>query len=130
MSETSAPSVPVSSIAVGQVWTFRGAPGPVTRLVIGAIQDFHSRDAVSVAFTGVPNPADAQGGLIEIPHMPFEASALAADLLELEETGAAAPAGFSEARQSWIREAGGLLSMAPARALAHAVRIAISRARA
>jgi hypothetical protein len=70
----------------GQVWTFRGAPLPQSRVVVGKIDEFagHYDLVFSVSIINVPIPNTATGeiGIADISHAPVSKSVLDASLLE------------------------------------------------
>jgi hypothetical protein len=87
----------------GQVWTFRGAPLPESRVVIGTIDRGKHHDWVfSVSIIKVPFPDLAIGGtrIADMAHVPVTRAVLDSSLLE--NVGAGEPAdAFAEGYASW-----------------------------
>ena len=88
----------------GQVWTFRGAPLPESRVVVAKIDQYAGRDDLvfSVSIIKVPIPNTATGGIriADISHAPVSKSVLDASLLE--QVGTGEPSGsFAEGYHQW-----------------------------
>jgi hypothetical protein len=88
----------------GQVWTFRGAPLPQSRVVVGKIDQYadHHDLVFSVSIIKVPIPNTGAGGIriADISHAPVSKSVLDASLLE--QVGAGEPSGsFGEGYDQW-----------------------------
>jgi hypothetical protein len=88
----------------GQVWTFRGAPLPQSRVVVGKIDQYagHHDLVFSVSIIKVPIPNTVAGGIriADISHAPVSKSVLDASLLE--EVGSGEPSGsFGEGYHQW-----------------------------
>src|SRR5690349_6023482 len=75
--------------APGQVWSIKAASPTTTKVVIGRVEPWNGRVAISISLIDVPMPAGAlgPGGLTTIHHMPFEQSALSASVDRLLATG-------------------------------------------
>jgi len=87
----------------GQVWTFRGAPLPESRVVIGTIDRGKHHDWVfSVSIIKVPLPDLAAGGtrITDIAHVPVTKTVLDYSLLQNVGTGEP-PDSFAEGYASW-----------------------------
>jgi|ERR1700730_18483528 hypothetical protein len=88
----------------GQVWTFRGAPLPQSRVVVGKIDQYagHHDLVFSVSIIKIPIPNTGAGGIsiADISHAPVSKSVLDASLLE--QVGAGEPSGsFGEGYDQW-----------------------------
>ena len=88
----------------GQVWTFRGAPLPQSRVVVGKIDQYagHHDLVFSVSIIKVPIPNTGAGGIriADISHASVSKSVLDASLLE--QVGAGEPSGsFGEGYDQW-----------------------------
>jgi hypothetical protein len=88
----------------GQVWTFRGAPLPQSRVVVGKIDqhaDHHDLVfSVSILNVPIPNTATGEVRIADISHAPVCKSVLDASLLE--QVGAGEPSReFTEGYRQW-----------------------------
>jgi hypothetical protein len=92
------------SIAVGQVWSVRDAPGPDTRVVIGKIEDFGVVRAVHAAVLEIPEYELLRSdttATIDLIHVPFEAAAFRRSLDAQIGDFEAPPDGFAESYAEW-----------------------------
>lgn len=97
-----------AAFAPGQIWTYRGAQLPTSRVVIGridAVEQAESQPIVSITVTDVLLP-DPENGTMQprmIQHSPLAADALRGSLLDLEGSGPV-PEEFEDGYRVW-REA-------------------------
>jgi len=91
----------------GQVWTYRGALVPSSRMIVGAIDkpdNAVDTEIVSISITDAPIDPKTGGEKTQtVPHLPVAADALEKSVLELQGT-AQIPDGFDEGYRIW-REA-------------------------
>jgi hypothetical protein len=89
-------------LAEGQAWSFKGAPAPNARAIIGAIERAEAGDVVHLALVDLPSPRElaTEREVIAITHMPFDRASVEASLDRLlgEE---APPESFAQGRARW-----------------------------
>jgi hypothetical protein len=89
-------------LAEGQAWSFKGAPAPNARAIIGAIERAEAGDVVHIALVDLPSPRElmTERDVIAITHMPFDRRAVEASIDRLlgEESP---PESFAQGRARW-----------------------------
>jgi hypothetical protein len=89
-------------LAEGQAWSFKGAPAPNARAIIGAIERAEAGDVVHIALVDLPCPKELarERDVIAIAHMPFDRASVEASVEHLlgEE---APPESFAQGRARW-----------------------------
>ncbi len=97
MRETARPS-----LAEGQAWSFKGAPAPNARAIIGAIERIEAGEVIHLALVDLPSPKELarERDVIAITHMPFDRACVEASVDRLlgEE---APPESFAQGRARW-----------------------------
>jgi hypothetical protein len=92
-------------LAKGQAWSFKGAPAPNARVIIGAIDSIEAGDVVHLALVDLPSPRElaTERDVIAITHMPFDRAAVEASIDRLlgEE---APPDSFDQGFARWSVE--------------------------
>jgi len=90
------------TLAEGQAWSFKGAPAPNARAIIGAIERAEAGDVVHLALVDLPTPKELadERAVIAITHMPFNRACVEASVDRLlgEE---APPESFAQGRARW-----------------------------
>jgi len=90
------------ALAVGQAWSFKGAPAPTARAVIGAIDVSGGVDVIHLALVDLPSPKELarEREVISITHMPFDRACVEASIENLlgEECP---PESFAQGRANW-----------------------------
>jgi len=90
------------ALAVGQAWSFKGAPAPTARAVIGAIDVSGGVDVIHLAIVDLPSPKELarERDVISITHMPFDRACVEASVETLlgEECP---PESFAQGRANW-----------------------------
>lgn len=90
------------ALAAGQAWTFKGAPTPTARAVIGAIEDGDDSDIVHLALVDLPTPKElaSERAVIAIAHMPITRACVEESIDQLlgEECP---PESFARGRAAW-----------------------------
>jgi hypothetical protein len=111
---------PACRYEAGQVWTFRDAPLPQSRVVIGRL-DHGARDGwiVSVSITNVYVPDTANGGryLTDISHAPMTVQALDASVIAQDGEGASVhdfEDGYGEWRAAFDKGEAGVFTIGAA----------------
>ncbi|MGD2131477.1 MAG: hypothetical protein PVI23_01720 [Maricaulaceae bacterium] len=96
------PNVARPALAEGQAWTFKGAPAPNARAIIGAIEAAEEGDVVHLALVDLPSPRELadEREVIAITHMPFDRASVEESVEEFlgEE---APPESFVQGRSQW-----------------------------
>jgi hypothetical protein len=89
--------------AVGQAWTYVGAPTPDSRVVIGAIDiEPHGR-IFSIGISGVLFRDKQTGNTVQndIFHAPLDEASLDRSVIALDGVSAAPPEGFADGYAQW-----------------------------
>ena len=90
------------ALAEGQAWSFKGAPAPNARAIIGAIEKAEAGDVIHIALVDLPPPQELarERNVIAITHMPFDRARVEESVDELlgEE---APPESFAQGRARW-----------------------------
>ena len=102
------------ALAVGQVWSVRATPPTTAKVIIGRIEPYGGRTAVSISVIDAPT----DHGPVTIAHMPFEERALVASLGQLISTGAAPAPDFEQGYLKWKLDQGGVFVISVADAIA------------
>lgn len=96
------PNTARPSLAKGQAWSFKGAPAPNARAIIGAIECVDAREVIHLALVDLPSPRElaCEREVIAITHMPFDRESVEAsvDCLLGEEDP---PESFNQGRARW-----------------------------
>jgi hypothetical protein len=90
------------SLAEGQAWSFKGAPAPNARAIIGAIESAEAGDVIHLALVDLPSPQEVapERDVIAIAHMPFDRACVEASVDRLlgEESP---PESFAQGCERW-----------------------------
>jgi hypothetical protein len=94
------------SLAEGQAWSFKGAPAPNARAIIGAIERIEAGgEVIHLALVDLPSPKELarERDVIAITHMPFDRACVEASVDRLlgEESP---PESFAQGRARWRDE--------------------------
>jgi hypothetical protein len=92
------------ALAVGQVWSIRATPPSSAKVIIGRIEPYGGKTAVSISVIDAPT----DHGPVTIAHLPFEERALVASLGQLISTGVTPPAEFEQGYLKWKLDQGGV----------------------
>lgn len=106
-----------ADFAPGQEWSVKDS---TMKVIIGQVEPFSGKTAVSVAIVDVPVPDDFPGakGTMAVGHMPFDKDTLAASVDQLVATGVPVPAGFEIGYKQWKDAHGGVFTISVAQAVA------------
>ena len=115
ISAQTSPSRP--NLQVGQVWSIKSDTPNSARVIVGRIEPFNGRVAVSVSIVDVPVPGSASGGVMAISHMPFDQDALEASLDQLLADGASPDPNFEAGYQQWRSAHGGIFTISVQQAI-------------
>ncbi|MEM9570796.1 MAG: hypothetical protein AAF996_04980 [Pseudomonadota bacterium] len=109
-------------LKVGQTWTFKNAPHPDTRIVIGKIEQLWDgrETAVSVSVVNLNTDRGLMvGGTIS--HLPFAAKSIRPYLLALDNPPLETDSEFEDGYQTWKyaieNEGAGVFTISPAEAI-------------
>ncbi len=106
-----------ADFAPGQEWSVKAS---TIKVIIGRVEPFADKTAVSVAIVDVPVPDGFPGakGTMAVGHMPFDKDTLAASVDQLVATGVPVPAGFETGYKQWKDAHGGVFTISVTQAVA------------
>lgn len=110
------------SVEEGQTWTFKDAPHPDVRIVIGKIEQIWDGKDIAVSVS-IVNLRTERGNLIgqTISHLPFSREALQPHLVELNEVSLPLDSEFEGGYATWKaaleRGEAGVFTISPAEAI-------------
>jgi hypothetical protein len=106
-------------LVVGQVWSVKAEPSTSAKVVIDRIEEYGGHTAVHVSLIDVPVPPGLviRQPTMSLPHLPFDAEALAGSLDKLVATGASPVEHFEEGYAQWKAAKGGIFTISVPQAI-------------
>jgi hypothetical protein len=95
----------------GQEWTIKATPPSAVRVVIGRVEAWNGRKAVSVSILNVPCPAQSSCTTTTIAHAPFDEAALTKSVDRLVATDVAPSPDFERGYAYWKSHNGGVFTV-------------------
>jgi hypothetical protein len=110
---------PTTDLAPGQEWSIKSASPTTAKVIIGRVEPWRDNIAVSVSIVDLPIPQGdvGAGGVTQIPHIPFEKSALAASLDQLLATDVPPAPIFESGYKQWHDAKGGIFTISVEKAI-------------
>jgi hypothetical protein len=112
-------AAPKPDFQAGQQWSIKSPTPTTAKVVIGRVEPWNGKTAVHVSLIDVPIPSGAPGagGITQVGHMPFEASALAASVDRLLARNAPPNMAFEEGYRHWQSAKGGIYTITVSQAI-------------
>lgn len=104
---------PISIFAPGQKWSIKSAAPTTATIIIGRVEAWRDKVCISVSIVDIPVPPGmpGAGGVTQIAHAPFDATAIVESIDQLLASDIAPAPNFEAGYEQWRSAKGGIFTI-------------------